>query len=297
MIFFISLLCICCKQASDDHEEPIKNHVVLIGLDGWGAYSLPKADMPVVKEMMTEGAYTLKARSILPSVSAPNWASMFSGTGPEIHGFTANTETPSLQPPVTDQYGFTPTIFSLLHEQKPLAKIGFFYEWPGMKFLFPNEVIGNIQLWTDLSSDKNHIEVIGNYIKTEKPELLFIAFDGPDRAGHSSGHDTPEYYAELTKIDGYIGIIRQSVIDAGIYEDTVFILSSDHGGIEKGHGGNTAAEREIPFIVYGKNSKENHRISSNVMIYDIAPTIAYIFNLTQPQIWTGKPVYEVFKNE
>ena len=27
-------------------------HVVFIGLDGWGAYSLPKADMPNVKKLM-----------------------------------------------------------------------------------------------------------------------------------------------------------------------------------------------------------------------------------------------------
>lgn len=45
-------------------------HVVLIGLDGWGAYSLPKADMPNVKKLMEDGAYTLKKRSALPSSSA-----------------------------------------------------------------------------------------------------------------------------------------------------------------------------------------------------------------------------------
>ena len=48
-------------------------HVVLIGLDGWGAYSLPKADMPNVKKLMEDGAYTLKKRSALPSSSAINW--------------------------------------------------------------------------------------------------------------------------------------------------------------------------------------------------------------------------------
>ena len=44
-------------------------HVVLIGLDGWGAYSLPKADMPNVKKLMEDGAYTLKnARHFLRPV-------------------------------------------------------------------------------------------------------------------------------------------------------------------------------------------------------------------------------------
>lgn len=35
-------------------------HVVLIGLDGWGAYSVPKADIPTIKQLMADGAYTLE---------------------------------------------------------------------------------------------------------------------------------------------------------------------------------------------------------------------------------------------
>lgn len=35
-------------------------HVVLIGLDGWGAYSVEKADIPNIKNVMANGAYTLK---------------------------------------------------------------------------------------------------------------------------------------------------------------------------------------------------------------------------------------------
>ena len=48
-------------------------HVVLIGLDGWGAYSVPKADIPTIKQLMADGAYTLEKRSALPSSSAINW--------------------------------------------------------------------------------------------------------------------------------------------------------------------------------------------------------------------------------
>lgn len=69
-------------------SAPIAGHVVLIGLDGWGAYSVPKADMPVVKSMMEHGCYTLQKRTVLPSSSAPNWASMFMGVPTKLHGYT-----------------------------------------------------------------------------------------------------------------------------------------------------------------------------------------------------------------
>lgn len=72
-------------------------HVVLIGLDGWGAYSVEKADIPNIKNVMANGAYTLKKRSALPSSSAINWASMFMGAGPELHGYTEwGSKTPEL---------------------------------------------------------------------------------------------------------------------------------------------------------------------------------------------------------
>lgn len=68
--------------------EPAPQHVIMIGLDGWGSYSFDKADMPNVKKLMSEGSYTLAKRSVLPSSSAVNWASMYMGAGPELHGYT-----------------------------------------------------------------------------------------------------------------------------------------------------------------------------------------------------------------
>lgn len=53
--------------------SPRAKHVILIGLDGWGAYSVSKAEMPNVKKLMDDGSYTLKKRSVLPSSSAVNW--------------------------------------------------------------------------------------------------------------------------------------------------------------------------------------------------------------------------------
>lgn len=46
---------------------------------------------------MDAGCYTLKKRSVLPSSSAVNWASMFMGAGPELHGYTEwGSKTPEL---------------------------------------------------------------------------------------------------------------------------------------------------------------------------------------------------------
>ncbi|ULT22243.1 alkaline phosphatase family protein [Sphingobacterium sp. E70] len=56
-------------------------HVVLVGFDGFGAYALPKAEMPNLKKMMQDGTYSTHVRTVLPSSSAVNWASMLMGLG------------------------------------------------------------------------------------------------------------------------------------------------------------------------------------------------------------------------
>lgn len=273
-------------------------HVVLIGLDGWGAYSLPKADMPNVKKLMEDGAYTLKKRSTLPSSSAINWASIFMGAGPELHGYTEwGSKTPELPSRVLNQHGIFPTVFQLLRDARPKAEIGCLYEWEGIKYLvdtlalnYRHQVIDYNKTPTELSS------VAATYIKEKQPILVAICFDSPDHTGHTEGHDTPAYYEKLKELDVYVGQIVQAAKDAGILDDTIFILTSDHGGIDKGHGGKTMQEMETPFIISGKNVKSGLRFDDvSMMQFDVASTIAYIFNLEQPQVWIGRPMKQVFK--
>ena len=71
------------------HAQPKANHVVLIGLDGWASHDLDKAhDIPNLRSLMDGGACSMHKRSVIPSSSGVNWASMFMGAGPEMHGYT-----------------------------------------------------------------------------------------------------------------------------------------------------------------------------------------------------------------
>lgn len=289
----VTLSAPCHAKAKDKAK-----HVIFIGLDGWGAYSLPQADMPNVKKLMNEGAYTLKKRAALPSSSAINWASMFMGAGPELHGYTEwGSKTPELPSRALNKHGIFPTIFQLLRDARPKAEIGCLYEWEGIKYLVDTLSLNHHQ--QALESGK-YPERLGKmavtYIQEKRPTLLAICFDEPDHVGHVSGHDTPEYYAKLKELDVYVGQIVQAVKDAGMAEETIFILTSDHGGIGKGHGGKTMSEMETPFIISGKNIKGGFSFDEvSMMQYDVASTIAYIFGIEQPQVWIGRPMKSVFR--
>jgi predicted AlkP superfamily pyrophosphatase or phosphodiesterase len=306
VVFALSLL-ICADAAAQTKRQPAQSkavkgiqgvkHVILIGLDGWGAYSLEKAEMPNAKRLMETGSHTLESRSVLPSSSACNWASMFMGAGPELHGYTMSmSKTPEVASRVTDEYGFFPSIFSILHTQRPDSKIAMLYEWDGIGYLAPKEAL-DIDMHVPPVNRRSVplADAAVNCILTEKPTLMLVSFDDPDATGHKSGHDTPEYYLKLHELDGYIGMIEQAVAEAGIQDETIIILTADHGGMNKTHGGATLAEMQIPFIINGRGVKNGFEITDSVMQYDTAATIAYIFGLDQPQAWIGRAVRSAFK--
>ena len=277
--------------------KPKAKHVIWIGLDGWGAYSVEKAEMPTVKKLMADGSYTLKKRSVLPSSSAVNWASMFMGAGPELHGYTEwGSRTPELPSRVLSKDGIFPTVFGLLRESEPKAEIGCVCEWKGIRYVVDTLALNYDKHVAEASKEPDATARYAvDYIQSAKPNLCAVIFDNPDHIGHADGHDTPEYYNMLKVLDGYIAQIVEAVKNAGMLDDTILIVTSDHGGINKGHGGKTMQEMETAFIISGKGIKKGYEFSESMMQFDTAATIAHIFNLKQPQVWIGRPMLQVFK--
>jgi len=283
--------------AGNISAKRIAKHVVLIGYDGWASAGYEQSDMPTVKKLASMGSYTLKKRSVLPSSSAINWATMFMGAGPELHGYTQwNTKTPDLPSRVILKNNIFPTIFQLLREADAKAEIGVVYEWDGIKHVVDTLSLNYYDLASDYEKNPDHLCVMAEkYIKEKRPTLFAICFDSPDHPGHAIGWSTPEYFKNVNTLDGYAARIIAAIKEAGIYDDTIIIVTADHGGIERGHGGKTMNEMETPFIIAGKGVRQGGEFKESMMQYDVASTIAYIFGLKQPQVWVGRPMKQVFK--
>ena len=293
---FISGLCLAVVWNQVFRNKP--KHVLVIGIDGWGGYSVPRAhDIPNISQLMQEGCYTLKKRSVLPSSSAVNWASMFNGSCPELHGYTTwNSSTPEIPSAELNQHGIFPTIFSVLREARPEAVTGCLAEWDGIKPVVDTLAIDCYDLAADWEQKPQQLcEMAEQFILERKPTLLAVCWDQLDAVGHAVGHDTPAYYQKLAELDGYVGRLVQALKTAGMYEDTVIILTSDHGGKDKGHGGNSLLEMEHPFIICGPGIRKGQEIQEPMMQYDTAATIAHIFGLEMPRSWVGRPVLSVFQ--
>lgn len=287
-----------CTSHNTEVKPEVKEtkHVILIGSDGFGAYAFnKKSKLPHLRKLMSEGSYSLKARAVLPSSSAVNWASMIMGSGPELHGYTEwGSKTPELPSRFIGTDSIYPSIFSLIDTQIPTAKKGVAYTWEGIGYLFEKSLV---DFNYNGKSDAETLEKVLSFITTEKPVFTFIHFDEPDITGHDIGHDTSEYYTAIEKVDSLVGIIIASLKHENMLEDSVIIFSSDHGGLEKGHGGKTLLEVEIPWIIYGPNIPANGKLDKSIVTYDTAATIAHILNLEIPDFWRGKTAVDLNRKE
>lgn len=298
---FMSLCIVSCTQNGEGKVCFVRNppkHVILIGFDGLSAHRIrTDANMPTFRKLMSEGAYTLENRSVLPSSSAVNWASMFMGAGPELHGYTEwNSQTPDLPSRKLTENNIFPDIYYLLRKKYETAELGFFYEWGGMKYLVDTLSINHVES-VSLSGSDTHSAVfpVVEYIKEKKPMFCSIIFAEPDDTGHGIGWETAEYGKMLTHVDKGLAEIIKALEEAGIMDETVIVLSADHGGIGTRHGGKTMKEMQTAIVFSGKGIKKGYYIPESTMVYDIASTIGYMFDIEQPQVWIGRPIKSIFE--
>lgn len=303
LVCLLSLSLFSCATERGCVGKKIKNgpkHVVLVGFDGLSAHAVKsdKAKMPVFKKLMEQGASTLENRSVLPSSSAVNWASMFMGAGPELHGYTEwGSAKPDLPSRVLTDNGMFPDIYYLLRKARPEAELGFIYEWGGMRNLVDTLSVSYLKpLALSAENTEQAVADVTTYIKEKKPVFCSVIFGEPDGVGHGIGWETPEYFAMLSHLDQALGKIVQAVDDAGMMDETVFILAADHGGIHTGHGGKTMEEMQTAIVFSGKGVKAGYRIPESTMVFDIAGTVAWLFGLDTPQVWLARPIKSAFND-
>lgn len=237
----------------------------------------------------------MHARGVMPTYSSPNWASMIMGAGPEQHGVTSNKwelATAPFPPIAKGSGGMFPTMFGVLREQQPKAVIGVFHDWEGFARLLEKKA-PDVLAHTE-GAELTVARAVA-FIKERKPTLTFLHLDHVDHAGHESGHGTKAYYDAATKADQLIGKVVEALEQAGMLKSTVIIVTSDHGGVGKGHGGESLAELEIPWIIAGPGVRTDVELKSPVNTYDTAATVLYVLGAKQPAVWVAKPVIEAFR--
>lgn len=254
-----------------------------------------KASTPNMDSLMAWGSHSFQCKAVKPTVSSPNWASIIMGATPTAHGIWSNQwQVKQIKDSVYchgKKGHIFPTLFRVLREQKPKSKIVCFAGWWSFVRLVEPRVCNikqrTLTMW--LCASRSAIA-----IKARKPDLLFVHLNDVDETGHKYGHGTPQYYEAVELADKCIGTIMKAVNDAGIAESTVIMIIADHGGIGKGHGGNTPQETNVPFIIKGPGIRKNYELKSDIRNYDTTVLLAQMLGLKTPDCWEGKTIEEVY---
>lgn len=295
---FFAVLASMCACATGNHtgqQPPISQHVIIIGIDGMSSEGLVQATTPVMDNLIESGAFKYAARAVQPSSSMANWGAMVLGAGPEISGVTSNDWKPDgtfMKPAVSTGGVRFPGIFEVIRQQLPEAEQGAVFHWGDFGRLVDESVVN---YRTSAANPEEAVELFTHYIIDKKPAFAFLQLDHVDGAGHEFGHMTPRYLDVIAYTDTLVGKMIDAVEKAGIMDQTLVMVVSDHGGIDKGHGGELDEEINVPVIYYGSGVKKGHRIQQPVYQYDVAATVAFALQIAPPYAWTGRPVKAAFE--
>jgi membrane-anchored protein YejM (alkaline phosphatase superfamily) len=115
-----------------------------------------------------------------------------------------------------------------------------------------------------------------------------------DASGHRNGYGSPEYLRDIEMIDGYVGDVYAAYERAGVLDDTLFMVTADHGGIANTHGGGSPEEMNVYFGARGHNV--NNVVIKEMCIQDIPAIITYALGVTAPSHWVSSVPPEMFEN-
>ncbi len=262
--------------------------VIILGIDGAGAF-FDNTPTPNMDRIFAEDSFvTHSAMAENKTISAQNWASILMGVKYTTHKITndiaSNVERTSDEA--------IPTIFRLIREQKPSAKLASICNWDAINHgIIENDIGVDKQKG---ETDEETCQLIEKYLEKNTPELLFVQLDDVDHYGHSDGFGSKSYLESITKADEYIGRVYDVIEKKGEADDTLFIVVSDHGGKRtKNHGTRTLGEQLVYIGVKGKTVGENN--TYGVRNRDVASITLYALGIEPDDGMISKVPNGLFK--
>ncbi len=253
--------------------------VLLILADGMRADALEACGNPFVGEFLRGSAYTLRARTVMPSVTLPCHMSLFHSVTPQRHGILSNTYTPQVR--------YVSGLFDHLSEAK--KSCAFFYDWEELRDLSRpgaveySQYLHGHKLPSQETMRRNADAAVA-CIRESAPDFVFLYFGHPDTTGHACGWMSPEYKTAVHDVWTNI----QRVVGA-LPEEYAVIVTADHGGHDRIHGLEVDEDMTIPFVLHAADIPAGE-LGREVSIIDIAPTIAQLLGVSPCEDWDGKSI-------
>ena len=264
-------------------SAPHATRVLILSIDGLRPDAIALAPMPNLLTLMQNSAYTLSAQTILPSVTLISHTSMLTGLCPSKHGVDWNDYLPE------NGFAIGTDLFDIAHANG-LQTVMYVGKYKLRQITEPAS--------TDIfeSVDDSDPLVLTEGLLTDFPQdfgVLFIHFAAPDDVGHEYGWMSPEQLSVIARADEALGQILAELDARSLRDETLLIITADHGGHDSSHGTDLPEDMTIPWIASGPGIQPK-LLTTQVHTMDTAATAAMLLGLPMPLEWDGVPVYEAF---
>ncbi len=264
---------------------PVKR-VLAISVDGLNPRALTRfapSNTPAFHRMMTEGAYTLNARTLWGQTrTLPDHTSMLTSRrlDPE-HGGTGvrfNRDNGSTVHKAAGHY--IPSVFDVVHDRG--GSTALYSAKPKFQFFARSwathgrlDTVGADNGRSKIDAVRisgNNVRLVADLntaLRTSPRTFTFLHISLPDSAGHRHGFMGPEYLKAVQQTDRLLGSLLTTIAgDSALRNDTLVILTADHGGDGIGHEDPTLLQNyQVPFMVWGAG------VSPGRNLYSINPTL------------------------
>src|SRR3970040_3143083 len=88
------------------------------------------------------------------------------------------------------------------------------------------------------------------YPPQQQPHLLFIHMSDPDDQGHHCGWMSAPYMQTMARMPDAVSVILDVLTRMGRLDDSLVIVTADHGGVGRTHGGNRPGEVTVLCAVF-----------------------------------------------
>ncbi len=255
-----TILFVCEASFANTAGDQDSRHVLIIGIDGVRPDALREAQTPNLDKLAWNGRTSWQAiagggsgktdPTQQATSSGPGWSSILTGVWVDQHKVVDNNfENNNLV-----RY---PHLFAHIRKQQPDAELASIVHWNPINDHLLKPFPGLASVLKETESDQAVEDAAREYLAGANPTALFLHFDEVDGAGHAHGYgtDKPKYLEAIEKVDAHVGAVLAALKKRANHaqEDWLVLVTTDHGGIDKGHGGQTIDERTIWLVANGDN--------------------------------------------
>ncbi|MBC7885963.1 MAG: alkaline phosphatase family protein [Saprospiraceae bacterium] len=234
--------------------------VLIIGIDGCRPDALMQANIPNIDILLDNSIYSLHALNDDITISGPGWSAMLAGVWSAKHGIHDNTFNGSN----LVQY---PHFFKRVEDFNPALQKESISQWGPIN----NQIVLNhADYKVNPGNEMNVTSEAINRLTNHNPDVLFLHYDDVDHAGHDSGFSPTNaaYLAAIEEVDQNIGMVLDALYDRPTYNDEnwLILISTDHGGINTSHGGNSIGEQTIFYIAHNKSFTKTQIFPDSIIV-------------------------------